>query len=274
MRQAISECIGRIIKRILGRDPAVAASLYRREAARQERLYGPDDQRTLMSRSNYAIALHKCGNSAAAEAELAALIERQGEDWNREDKFARVLRAWHADILFHMGHFEAAERGWRMLSDVNDRVLGSSDPESLDAHQNHAIALRKLGRLEESKEELEEVVLQRATASGSDSDLTLKARKSYAEVLSALGDAARSENMWGLLSAAYDRSLGDSNPEALLAHEMHAEALYKLGRIQEAAAEFGKVAADREVVLGRSHALTVRAQAWRDTALGRASKQQ
>lgn len=261
--------IGRAIKRILRNDPVVAANFYHDDAVRLERLYGPDDHRVLVSRSNYAIALHKCGESAAGEAELAALIERQGEDWDPEEKFGRVLRAWHADILFDMGHFEAAEREWRMISDIDDRVLGSSDPESLDAHQNHAIALRKLERLEEAREELAEVVSQRTAASGSDSGLTLKAHKSYAEVLTTLGDAENSEKAWALLSAAYDRIFGDSYPEALLAHEMHAEALYKLGRIQEAGSEFSAVAAGRELVLGAAHAHTVRARAWRDVALVR-----
>jgi hypothetical protein len=50
-------------------------------------------------------------------------------------------------------------------------------------------------------------------------------------------------------------------------HEMHAVALYKMGRFQEAAAEFAQTAAQREAVLGASHADTQRAQGWRDAAL-------
>src|SRR5487761_825333 len=77
--------IKRAIKSILRRDPIFAADFYRKEVAQRERLYGSDDERTLVSRSNYALALHQCGESVAGEAELAALIERQGKDWNPEE---------------------------------------------------------------------------------------------------------------------------------------------------------------------------------------------
>jgi hypothetical protein len=257
----------RITKTAMRRSPDMAVEFYRREITWRTRRYGPDAAQTLISRSHYAVALDRNGESAAAEAELADLIARYDAVGRATDEAAWSARTWHARVLIDLGRYDDAERDWRSLADDGDRALGPADPASLGAHQNHAGVLYELGRLQEGEAELAGVIAAWTAKSGAEGEVTLGARTTRAVMLDALGRIAESESEWRELSDAYDRLKGDGNPDGLTAHEKHAVALYKLGRLQEAAAEFAQVATRRQIVLGASHDDTQRAVAWRDTAL-------
>lgn len=250
------------------RDPAVEQGLYSSELKRAIRKYGRNSEQALSIRRDHSMALYRRGQADQGLAELSAVIDCRREGVGGDDDlFLRETEFRRVFLQFKMGRFEAMERESRILSDKYDRLLGSGHPHTVGMHEDHALALSKLGRIREAEAEMVEVVAGRAALGGSEDVATLRARISHAECLSALGRYDEAEVAWGALAAVDDRLLRAAHADTLEVKRKHAEALYRLGRGHEAAEEFGEVAAMSATALGAEHPATERASDWRDAIL-------
>jgi eukaryotic-like serine/threonine-protein kinase len=249
-------------KRRIERDPEFALYHYEKQSGRARRKYGPDAPPTLNLRQEYAVALHRNGDSEKAEAELAAVLASRGPAPDVSDEFTRYGKEWHARVLYALGRFDEAEREWRDLAAECDRLLGPDHPDSIDGHENHALTLARLDRVAEAEAEMAGVVEKNTAAGGSDVVTALRSRTSHAVYLSTLGRLAESEAAWRGLAEAKGRVLGADHADTILAREALAAALYDQRRLQEAAAEYGEVAALRAATVGADHPDAERARGW------------
>ena len=249
-------------KRRIARDPAFALYHYDKQSRHASRKYGADAPRTLNVRQEYAVALHRNGESEKAEAELAAVIASRGPAPDVSDEFTRYAKEWHARVLYALGRFDESEREWRELAAECDCLLGPDHPDSIDAHENHALTLARLDRVAEAEAEMAGVVEKKTAVSGSDDTGTLASRTSQAVYLDTLGRHAESEAAWRGLAEAKGRVLGADHADTILAREALAATLYDQRRLQEAAAEYGEVAALRAATVGADHPDTKRARGW------------
>lgn len=257
-----------VTNRVLRRSPDMAVEFYRREVAHHTRRFGKDDARTLVSRGNYAAALHRRGESEIAEAELAEVIARWAVTAASPDpSFLLRARTWHGHMLFDLQRFEESEREWRTSSLGYAQLLGSDHPDTLDAHASHAAALYKLERFQEAEAEMADVVARLSRSQGADSADALRAWTSYAEYLRAVGRDNESEEAWRKVAEDKGKVLGAAHPDTSFAQEKHAIALYRQGKLEEAALEFTQVAGQLERRLGADHTDTKRVKKWRDAAL-------
>jgi hypothetical protein len=248
--------------------PDKAVEIRRRQLAHATRRFGPDDARILASRVDYAVALHRNGESELAESELAGVIEQAGRTGAAADQdFIQLAMGWHAKILFALRRFADAEREWRAVSLMREQLHGSDHPLTLDTHVSHATALFRLDRFEEAEAEIADVVARRTALQGADSPDTLSARVAHAEFLHAAGRYGESEDAWRELTEIKTSVLGAADPGTLDVRERHAIARYKLGDFPAAAAEFADVAALRERTQGGDHADTQRTREWHKAAL-------
>jgi eukaryotic-like serine/threonine-protein kinase len=253
----------RLIMRVVRRDPRIAVAYYDRGLKFAVRRYGPDSKEALAVRQDYALALHRCGETEKVLAELSAVINRgRVEGGNADDVFLREAELRHEHLQFTVGRFDEMERESRVLSEKYDRVLGPDHPHAVTAHEDHVVALLSLGRFREGEAEIAGVVARRTAAGGSDDADTLRARRHRAACLSALGRHGEAETAWRELAEAKGRLLGETHAGTREAREKHANALYKLGRRQEAAAEYGELAVLSASALGADHADTRRVRGW------------
>src|SRR5215475_9320493 len=163
-----------IAKERVERDPGYAVRYYKRGSRSAERKYGPDAPPVLNLRQEYAVALHRAGESEKAEAELAAVIARRGPTPNARDEFARYARQWHARVLYALGRYREAESEWHELAAEFDRLLGADHDDAIGAHENHAVTLAKLDRVAEAEAEMAGVVEKRTAANGRDDKAALR----------------------------------------------------------------------------------------------------
>ena len=170
----------RITDYALRRWPDGAFRGYRRMVARYTRRYGPDHWRTLVLRGDYAVALHRHGETEPAEGELAEVIERATAT-DASQAFIHKARTLHARMLFDLRRFADAEREFRALSLECEQRHGSDHPDTVGAHEDHAAALFRLDRLQEAEAEAADVVARRTASQGADSKDTLRARSSHAQ---------------------------------------------------------------------------------------------
>jgi tetratricopeptide (TPR) repeat protein len=249
-------------KRRIERDPKFAVVYYDKESRHAEQKYGVDSSQALNLRQEYAVALHRIGQSKRAEAELAAVMSRREPGLDVDDDFIWYAMTWHARVLNHLGRFDEAEREWRHLAESCDRLLGPSHRDAVDVHEEHAVTLARLGQVAEALAEMTTVVERRVAAGGPDDIATLTSRTSQAVYLDNLDRRADSEAAWRGLAEAKGRVLGSDHLETIAAHERLAVSLYAQRRLLEAAAEYRDVSALRAARQGADHPDTQRARDW------------
>lgn len=259
---SVRRYLASLAKARVEQDPGYAVMYYKRGLRYAERKYGPDAPQALNMLQEYAVALHRSGQSEKAEAELAGVIACRGPAPDMGDEFTRYAKEWHARVLYALGRYDEAEPEWRELAAECDRLLGADHPDAIDAHENHAVTLARLDRVEEAEAEMTGVVERKTAAHGSDDEAVLRSRTNKAVYLSKLGRLAESEAAWRSLAEAKGRVLGSEHPGTITAREALAESLYKQRRRREAAAEYGEVAALRAATLGADHPDTKRPRDW------------
>lgn len=245
------------------RNPGLALAIYSGKLKRARRRYGPDSDQALAARRDYGNVLYRCGEMENAVAELSAVIDRrQAGGADVEDTFLREAEIQREHMMLKMGRLEEVEQICRSLSEKYDRGLGLNHPHSIRVHEDHAVALGEMGRLQEAELELADVVARRASRGEGDDAAVLDARTSHAETLWALGRYAEAEIVWSELAEIRERSLGKAHAETLKAQEKHANTLYKLGMREKAATEYGEIAALFASNLGADSADAQRTRGW------------
>jgi hypothetical protein len=141
----------------------------------------------------------------------------------------------------------------------NSRELGPDHRATLRAQADHAVALSKLGELQQAEAELTEVIT-RLNSLPDDARLLADVRRWHHHVLVQLDRVPETEADARFLAGSYARQLGPGHPDTLHWRQLTAAALWDAGRRDEATAEMADVAARRAAAQGASHPDTLRAE--------------
>ncbi|MEM8757674.1 MAG: serine/threonine-protein kinase, partial [Planctomycetota bacterium] len=170
-----------------------------------ERRYGKDHQRTIVTLSAYAGALHATNNLEAAGAAFKDTADRfERLSGHPEDSRALRARMSAASCQIRLGDAEAAaDQLTQMLPSIIE-VYGRNHPLAVTTYKNIATACHYMkdlpgvaewrGRIAEALEEIH----------GSTHDLTLRAKRDYAQALESIGHMFASV---AVLRSSYDAVL-------------------------------------------------------------------
>jgi tetratricopeptide (TPR) repeat protein len=142
----------------------------------------------------------------------------------------------------------------------NSRELGPYHRATLRAQAGHAVALSKLGELQQAEAELTEVIIRLNPLDDGDARLLLDVRRWHHHILAKLGWVSESEADARFAAEWYARQLGPDHPDTLQWRQLTAVALWDIGRHDEAIAEMAEVAARRAATQGASHPDTLQAE--------------
>ena len=131
---------------------------------------------------------------------------------------------------------------------------------TLRAQADHAVALSKLGELQQAEAELTEVIIRLNPLADGDGPLLLDVRLWHHHVLVQLGWVSESEPDARFAAGWYARQLGPDHPDTLLWRRLTAVALWEAQRRDEATAEMADVAARLTATLGPDHPDTLNAE--------------
>ena len=142
----------------------------------------------------------------------------------------------------------------------NSRELGADHRATLRAQADHAVALSKLGELQQAEAGLTEVITRLNSLPDDDARLLADIRRWHHHVLVQLGLVPETEADARFLAGSYARQLGPDHPDTLHWRQLTAAALWDAGRRDEATAEMADVAALWAAAQGASHPGTLRAE--------------
>jgi len=140
------------------------------------------------------------------------------------------------------------------------RDLGPYHLATLCAQADHAVAVSKLGELQQAEAELTEVIIRLDPLVDGDARLLLDVRRWHYHVLVELGWVAETEADARFVAESYARQLGPGHPDTLQWRRMTAVALWEAGRRDEATAEMADAAARLAATQGAGHPDTLEAE--------------
>jgi tetratricopeptide (TPR) repeat protein len=142
---------------------------------------------------------------------------------------------------------------WRELAAANDRILGSSSPDTLMAGNRLAMALRAAGQTAEAVAWGQWVVAGRARLLGRDHPDTIEARIDLGRAFVAAGQPDEALPILEEAAGAWERVRGADQPETLAARDELAMAWRSAGKSDEAIRLYKRTLADRERIQGQRH---------------------
>jgi tetratricopeptide (TPR) repeat protein len=142
---------------------------------------------------------------------------------------------------------------WRELAAANDRILGSSSPDTLMAGSRLAMALRAAGQTSEAVAWGQWVVAGRARLLGRDHPDTIAARIDLGRAFVTAGQPDEALPILEEAAGACERARGADHPQTLAARDELAIAWRSAGKSEEAIRLYKRTLADRERVQGQRH---------------------
>jgi tetratricopeptide (TPR) repeat protein len=160
-----------------------------------------------------------------------------------------------ASVAYAQGRYPLSEHASRHAyqAQASDPARGADHPDTLTSRNNHALALRGLGRLEEAEAELRAVLDARTRVLGASHPDTLASRNHLAAVLRTQGRLEEAEAEHRCELEACIRVLGADHPLTLASRNNLATVLRSLGRLQESEAESRALVEACTRVLGANH---------------------
>ena len=115
--------------------------------------FGPEDRRTLGSRTNLANALHAQGKYSEAEKEHRVVLALMERVFGMEHLSTLSSQNNLANALNAQGKHAEAEKEHRAVLAVRERVLGEEHPKTLSSWNNLASTLDEQGKHAEAEKE-------------------------------------------------------------------------------------------------------------------------
>ena len=235
----------------LGRD-AEAEGLLRDLLAIRRRVFGDDDNDTLIGINSLAVVLHRQGQLDEAEGlyrEALALGERRLGALHPDTLTARLNLA---SMLHSRGNAAAAEPMMVPLVADLRRVFGAEHGQTGRACRMLGDLYKDVGRFQDAAPLLQESVAILTSAEGADSLAVAEVKGSLAIVCKRLGDTARAVQLQREVAATYSAQLGEQHVRTLHARLNLANSLVDPAEGAAAEAIFEDVLGISEAVLGAS----------------------
>jgi tetratricopeptide (TPR) repeat protein len=232
---------------------AEAAKEHRAVVAILERPIGPENRRTLVSRSHLALALRMAGKLDEAEVEDRAVLFIRERLLGPEHPDTLATRIELALLLGARGHHAEAEAEFGALLAITQRVLGPDHPDAILVRSNLAIALAAQGKFTEAEAQQRVALEMSERVLGPDDPRTLAALKALATTLASEHKFAEAEREFRIVTDEEQRRLGPDDPETLNSRNSLAGMLLSLDRFAEAETELRALRPVLERVLGPEH---------------------
>jgi serine/threonine protein kinase len=197
-------------------------------------LLGPDDPRTLESKSQLGWILNREGKYVEAEK-----MERQALDSERrvlgpEDPLTIETMTNLAVVAQGPGDFAQGEKLAREAIAVGTRKLGAEDPQVLRSMLYLGVALWNLGRYAEAEREYRQLIEVERRVAGLDHPETLRAMDNLALAVESQGRPVEAEQLYRDVLANTQRVLGPDHPStARIMHNL-SSLLFEEGRFADA----------------------------------------
>ncbi|MEZ5979668.1 MAG: serine/threonine-protein kinase [Planctomycetota bacterium] len=219
-------------------------------AALHERLYGPDDERTLAAVHDHLGLLVLQGRSTDVEARLRDLIERHVRVLGADHPATLAAQVNLASVLSEAGrHAEAAE----LLERTNASqaiVLGPESSNTLRSAANRALELLELGDLRAAEALARRTLATQRRVLGEGHPDTLATWRTLAVLCRDLGRYEECERIHDDTLEMRREVLGDEHPNMLAWNDDLAQLYAMTGRADEAIALDESNLAIRERILG------------------------
>ena len=172
-----------------------------------------------------------------------------------KDNAPAVLRAhmFFAIGLQANGQAAAAEREYRLVNQVQERVLGAEHSDTLASRGNLANALQAQGRHAEAEQEHRAALKLQERVLGAEHPDTLASRSGLANALQAQGRHAEAEQEHRAVLKVRERGLGADHPDTLRSRMNLGSALNSQAKHAEAEQEYRRSLEIKEIVLGAEH---------------------
>jgi tetratricopeptide (TPR) repeat protein len=204
---------------------AEALDFDRRRHETLRRVYGSDDRRALLAWHNYAVNLRLLGDPASALPIDLQILDRLAGAGDPETPAAARNLAWDQLDL---------GRAADAVATLDARKPVSRGDNAIIISRTMAVALRRLGRLNESLRAATTTYRSAQQRFGPDHHLTLAAIMTYANTLRASGDAVGARSLLTEALDRYRRLFGEHNPLTLAAAANLTAVLRALGQWREA----------------------------------------
>jgi tetratricopeptide (TPR) repeat protein len=136
-------------------------------------------------------------------------------------------------------------------------LLGPEHPETLETHNDLAVAIRKNGEPDRALELHRDILLIRSRTLNPDHPKVLLTRNNIARCLSEIGSHEDALNEFRNLYDDKVRILGPHDESTLITRGNLAVALRKSGQLEDAVVEFRELLEDRKRLLGDNHPSTL-----------------
>ena len=231
-------------------DDAAAATVHRRSVELTEELLGPDDQETLVMRTNLANTLARLGQLAEAEAMLRQLLADRTRVSGRAAVSTQVLLNSLAVLLHGQQRLDEAESLYREAVELGMKDPGPEHPDVLTVRMNLASLLRSRDRLSEAEPQMVAVCADMRRVFGAAHGQTAKAVKVLGELYAAQGRFRDALPLFEECVAALLPSEGEGSQGVLEAKQSLAMACKRLGEMPRALLLLREVAAGNAALHG------------------------
>jgi nucleoside phosphorylase/tetratricopeptide (TPR) repeat protein len=158
-----------------------------------------------------------------------------------------------AQANFMLGKYQAAELEYRRAIQLEEKLLGKDNPDTLIGINSLAYILSSQGRHEEAEQMYREVLKEREKTLGKDHPDILTSMNSLALILFNLGKHKDAMQMHQQILKQREKTLGKDHPDTLTSMSNLALVLFELGRYKRAKEMQEQVLTQREKLLGKDH---------------------
>ena len=224
------------------------------------RLFGPNDRKTLQSRTQLGAILYREGHYPESEKQTREAMLTERRELGPEDPLTLETMAHDAINQLEQGHYEDGEKQLSQVLDADTRVLGRENAQTLNAMFDLATALWLQSRNAEAEVQYRELLNIERRVLGPDHPEALRALANLAMVLHAQGRWAEAEPLYREVVSTEQRIVGADNPQVTFAMANLAALLAIEGRLAEGEKIYREVLAIRLKSVGPENPGTLLAQ--------------
>lgn len=234
-----------------------ALQLFELTREHYERVFGPENPKTLTVLNSFALLLKAMGDLAEAEAIYTRVLETRIRIMGDEHPDTSVSRSNLAGLLRDKGDLVSAEKHYRRALESSKRILGPDHPDTLALQGNLAPVLVDKGDIEAAEQLLEVTLNKQMRLFGELHPHSFVTQTRLASLLKLKGDVEGAEIFSRSSLAACERIYGPEHPETAACINILAGLLYSKGNRQESAALLRRVVNLTERILGPGHPNTL-----------------
>ncbi len=204
-------------------------------ALQRKQQHGPEDPRTLEAEVQWAVALHREGQLAQAQALLTRVLTTLNRVQGRSHTQTLDAKQHLAMVLSDLRRPQEAEPHLRQVLSVHRQRLGDTHDLTLITFTMLGEVLSAQGKLPEAERYLRSVYDARRREDGADHRKTLLAQVALADVLEARGELKDCEQMRRDVLDVWRQKFGAADPGTLeRSLELSKLLRFKVGKLAEA----------------------------------------